>query len=155
MILSSRVLVYLVSETNVWTKIQSRDSRSTTTRLMPTNTSRRGRGQSRKNRVYVFRQWLLQTYGSYLSRLQQEEEHEHRHINAENAAPIPSLPPPLPHEGARPSSGSTRSSSNRRRPLILDVAGGKGDLSWLLNNVDGFESIVVLLRGIISIQIDI
>ena len=110
---------------------------------MPTNTSRRGRGQSRKNRVYVFRQWLLQTYGSYLSRLQQEEEHEHRHINAENAAPIPSLPPPLPHEGARPSSGSTRSSSNRRRPLILDVAGGKGDLSWLLNNVDGFESIVV------------
>jgi hypothetical protein len=28
-------------------------------------------------------------------------------------------------------------------PIILDVAGGKGDLSWLLTNVDSFRSVVV------------
>ncbi len=34
----------------------------------------------------------------------------------------------------------------RKRPepaIVLDVAGGKGDLSWLLKNVDGIESIVL------------
>ncbi|KAI2496969.1 hypothetical protein MHU86_17554 [Fragilaria crotonensis] len=57
------------------------------------------RASSRKNRVYVFREFLLRTYPTLLAG----------------------------------SMGST----------ILDVAGGKGDLSWLLLNVDRMESIVV------------
>lgn len=55
------------------------------------------RASSRKNRVYVFREFLLNTYGSSLL-----------------------------------SKGS----------VVLDVAGGKGDLSWLLVNVDGLDSVV-------------
>jgi hypothetical protein len=54
------------------------------------------RASSRKNRVYVFREFLLRTYGAYLS------------------------------------TGS----------IVLDVAGGKGDLSWLLTNVDDLDSVV-------------
>jgi len=34
--------------------------------------------------------------------------------------------------------------------VILDVAGGKGDLSWLLQNVDGLQSIVVDPRKLAS-----
>jgi hypothetical protein len=30
-----------------------------------------------------------------------------------------------------------------RGDIVLDVAGGKGDLSWLLKNIDGLDSIVV------------
>ena len=54
------------------------------------------RAFSRKNRVYAFRDFLLQTYGTYLAK------------------------------------GS----------VVLDVAGGKGDLSWLLTNVDELDSVV-------------
>lgn len=54
------------------------------------------RALSRKNRVFVFREFLLRTYGEYLAK------------------------------------GAT----------VLDVAGGKGDLSWLLRNVDGVDSVV-------------
>jgi hypothetical protein len=54
------------------------------------------RAFSRKNRVYVFREFLLRTYGAHLSK------------------------------------GS----------IVLDVAGGKGDLSWLLTNVDDLDSVV-------------
>jgi hypothetical protein len=55
------------------------------------------RSYSKKNRVYILREFLLETYGNYLS------------------------------------VGDT----------VLDVAGGKGDLSWLLHNIDGFKSVVV------------
>ena len=55
------------------------------------------RASSRKNRVYVLREFLLETYGDYLS----------------------------PGD------------------VVLDVAGGKGDLSWLLTNVHALTSIVV------------
>jgi hypothetical protein len=55
------------------------------------------RAYSRKNRVFVFRQFLLHTYRDYLE------------------------------EGC----------------TVLDVAGGKGDLSWLLANVDKINSVVV------------
>jgi hypothetical protein len=55
------------------------------------------RAFSRKKRVYVFREFLLRTYG-----------------------------------GAYLSKGS----------IVLDVAGGKGDLSWLLTNVDDLDSVV-------------
>ena len=56
------------------------------------------RARSRKNRVYVMRQFLLDTYAADLN--------------------------PAPENPSRRS----------RRPIVLDVAGGKGDLSWLLNN---------------------
>jgi hypothetical protein len=55
------------------------------------------RSYSKKNRVYVLREFLLETYGDYLS------------------------------------VGDT----------VLDVAGGKGDLSWLLHNIDDFKSVVM------------
>jgi len=71
------------------------------------------RAASRKNRIYVFREWLLQTYGSYLSRVTAEQQQQ------------------------RQAKGTVKSL------IILDVAGGKGDLSWLLNNADGLESIVL------------
>lgn len=54
------------------------------------------RAASRKNRVYVFREFIQQTYSKLT-------------------------------EGA----------------VILDVAGGKGDLSWLLTNLDELNSVVV------------
>ena len=63
------------------------------------------RAYSKKHRVYVFREFLLETYGDYLN----------RSIEPESAT---------------------------GRPIVLDVAGGKGDLSWLLRNVDGWESVV-------------
>jgi hypothetical protein len=55
------------------------------------------RAASRKTRVYVFREFLLEKYGHHL----------------------------------------------QKGDVILDVAGGKGDLSWLLHNVDGIDSVVV------------
>lgn len=61
-----------------------------------TETSENTRAKSRKNRVYLFREFLINTYGlAYL-------------------------------QGG----------------VVLDVAGGKGDLSWLLSNVDGISSVV-------------
>lgn len=52
---------------------------------------------SKKHRVYVLREFLLKTYGDYLS----------------------------PGD------------------VVLDVAGGKGDLSWLLHNIDDYRAVVV------------
>lgn len=57
------------------------------------------RALSRKNRVFVFREFLIETYGEYLS----------------NGSPT---------------------------SVVLDVAGGRGTLSWLLINVDGYNSVV-------------
>jgi len=57
------------------------------------------RASSRKNRVFVFRDFLQKTYG------------EDEYLFSNNSC-------------------------------VLDVAGGKGDLSWLLVNVDGIDSIV-------------
>ena len=61
------------------------------------------RSYSKKHRVYVFREFLLETYGDYLS----------------------------------------RNDTTTGQPIVLDVAGGKGDLSWLLCNVDDWKSVVV------------
>ena len=71
---------------------------------LPTST----RASSRKNRVYVFREFLLQTYG-----IQDDDE-------------TPKSPSLL-----------------KKGDVILDVAGGKGDLSWLLCNVDDVHSVIV------------
>lgn len=68
-------------------------SNNATTRSPPPPSTR---AFSRKNRVYVFREFLLRIYGAYLS----------------------------------------------KDSIVLDVAGGKGDLSWLLTNVDELDSIV-------------
>ncbi len=40
------------------------------------------------------------------------------------------------------SSSSSSSSSSTTISTVLDVAGGRGDLSWILHNVDGIDSIV-------------
>jgi hypothetical protein len=86
-------------------------TKATTTNII-TSSSSSVRGASRKNRVYIFREWLIRNYGSYLYQQQQQQQR---------------------NESSHDDSGI----------LILDVAGGKGDLSWLLNNVDGLESIVL------------
>ena len=70
------------------------------------NSSTSTRAASRKNRVYVFRQFLLDTYKEYLLR---DDDH----------------------------AGSVG------RTVVLDCAGGKGDLSWLLRNIDSIDSVVV------------
>ena len=57
------------------------------------------RALSRKNRVFIFREFLVETYGDYLT-------------------------------------------TTRDCCTVLDVAGGKGNLSWLLVNVDGINSVV-------------
>ena len=63
------------------------------------------RALSRRNRVYVYREFLLSTFPLLKSS-------------------SPSLP-------------SSDGAYN-----ILDVAGGRGDLSWILNNIDGMNSII-------------
>jgi len=65
------------------------------------------RAYSKKHRVYVFREFLLKTYGNYLQGASENKNDDGGHA------------------------------------IILDVAGGKGDLSWILHNVDDFQSIVV------------
>ena len=67
------------------------------------------RAASRKNRVYVFREFLLKTYGDYLLQ--------------------------------------NNNNNNNDNSIVLDVAGGKGDLSFLLQNVDDIQSIVMDPRG--------
>ena len=68
---------------------------STTIDHPPSSSTTSIRAASRKNRVYVFREFVQQTYA---------------------------LQP---------------------NAVVLDVAGGKGDLSWLLKNVDRVKSVVV------------
>ena len=65
------------------------------------------RALSRRNRVYVYREFLIATF-------------------------------PLLNS----SSSSSSSSPSPDAYNILDVAGGRGDLSWLLNNIDGMNSII-------------
>jgi len=80
------------------------------------------RASSRKNRVYVFRDFVCETYQEYFKQQQQLASDD--------------------------DTGETTSRdanhNNNNACVILDVAGGKGDLSWLLLNVDGLESVVVL-----------
>jgi len=79
------------------------------------NNSNSVRAYSRKNRVYVLRDFLLRKY---------ENDCLLRQANGE----------------VRVDYGSE---NDDYRVVVLDVAGGKGDLSWLLRNVDGIESVVV------------
>lgn len=75
------------------------------------------RGLSRKNRVYVFREFILQVYGSdYLKQLD---------------------------DTTTRSCCDNGGSSHNTTASVLDGAGGKGDLSWLLNNVDNIPSVIV------------
>lgn len=71
--------------------------------IIPSNNSST-RALSRRNRVYVYRDFLLSTF---------------------------------PHLESSSSSSSDDAACN-----ILDVAGGRGDLSWILNNIDGMNSII-------------
>ena len=110
---------------------------TSTTPLIPPQSGNRGsiRASSRKNRVYVFRDFLVKTY-----------------LNG------------TAHGAAANNSTATKNSDNDRANIgylktpgsddngkdeedngfaVLDVAGGKGDLSWLLANVDDIQSIVM------------
>uniref|UniRef100_A0A7S1FWH3 Uncharacterized protein n=1 Tax=Corethron hystrix TaxID=216773 RepID=A0A7S1FWH3_9STRA len=71
------------------------------------NKSQTARAYSRKNRIYTFRRFLLDTFPR-LSRT----------VNCNDGRDDPP-------------------------PIVLDVAGGKGSLSFLLQHVDGYESVVV------------
>lgn len=64
------------------------------------------RAYSRRNCVFLFREFLLSSYQEYLF----------------------------------PSKGLGRADE---KPIVLDVAGGKGNLSWLLSNMDGIESVII------------
>lgn len=70
--------------------------------IIPSNKSST-RALSRRNRVYVYRDFLLSTF---------------------------------------PHLESSSSSDDDAACNILDVAGGRGDLSWILNNIDGLNSII-------------
>ena len=98
-----------------------------------TITTSKGRGASRKVRVYVFREWLLQTYGDYLSRVMSSEER----------TGDSNMPTTVNASGDQQQQRKRKRNCVDNQNIILDVAGGKGDLSWLLKNVDGLESIVV------------
>jgi hypothetical protein len=111
---------------------------------IPNNMSK-GRAGSRKVRVYVFREWLLRTYGSYLSQeIIASEDGGDGDGDDAGAVTVPEDPSVITATGCQPQSSRKR---KRKRPggngIVLDVAGGKGDLSWLLKNVDGLESIVL------------
>lgn len=77
---------------------------STTSSTTETFDRRSLRLYSKKHRVYIFREFILKTYQSYLC----------------------------------------------KDAIILDVAGGKGDLSWILTNIDQYQSIVVDPRRTIN-----
>jgi hypothetical protein len=74
-------------------------------------TNRNLRAASKKNRVFVFRDFLWETYG---------------HPKIESGSYL------------------------KAGDFVLDVAGGKGDLSWLFQNVDGVSSVVVDPRSLSS-----
>ena len=76
----------------------------------------------------------MTTYGSYLS--QEMAMRQSDDCNGNKDISVPTEPNQFPKN-------RKRKRSQPSPPVILDVAGGKGDLSWLLKNVDGLESIVV------------
>mmetsp|Transcript_20549 Transcript_20549/g.29810 ORF Transcript_20549/g.29810 Transcript_20549/m.29810 type:complete len:485 (-) Transcript_20549:33-1487(-) len=79
------------------------------------------RAKSRKNRVYALRSFLLKTYFSSSS-----------------------TPPPLLDDKNPPSQQHQTPPLNPKTTTILDVAGGKGDLSWILLNADGMKQSIVV-----------
>ena len=106
--------------------------------LMST-TMAKGRAASRKSRVYIFREWLMKTYGSYL--YQEIAMGDGDDCNRTSNLAFRDLSEST--DTCQPRTHRKRKRSRSSSPVILDVAGGKGDLSWLLKNVDGLESIVV------------
>jgi hypothetical protein len=81
------------------------------------------RAGSRKSRVYLFQEFVWKVYGTYLQGQQQQQ---------------------LQQQQRNPVGENNNNNTNRiDEILVLDVAGGKGDLSWLLTHVHGIPSIVV------------
>mmetsp|Transcript_6810 Transcript_6810/g.9916 ORF Transcript_6810/g.9916 Transcript_6810/m.9916 type:complete len:356 (+) Transcript_6810:37-1104(+) len=68
------------------------------------------RAYSRRNSVFLFREFILSTYGEYLF----------SNKNGDNYC----------------------SATDVDQPIVLDMAGGKGNLSWLLENVDCIQSVI-------------
>ena len=95
----------------------------------------------------------MRTYGSYLSReIMASEEGADADPDAD-ADVDDATAVTVPEDSSVVAAARCQSHSNRKRKrklpgisnngIVLDVAGGKGDLSWLLKNVDGLESIVL------------
>jgi hypothetical protein len=115
------------------------------------NTITSTRAGSRKTRVYVFREFLLKTYGTYL--FQEQHGHQLSHHQDYNNKVESSAGQETDHQhqiqdpisqNPKASAATTSSCSGiAGGALILDVAGGKGDLSWLLTNVDNIPSVVM------------
>ena len=80
----------------------------------------------------------MRTYGSYLSRQQQIASSDGL-VDTSEAGDISD-----PESQTRQNRKRNRKRKRRGDSVVvLDVAGGKGDLSWLLKNVDGLESVVM------------
>jgi hypothetical protein len=106
--------------------------------------------------VYVFRDFVLKWYGAYL-RPRPQEEHQRRKVVNGHQHQIGDEGRPgddgdetaTTSEGGGGGGASVRGCSCRfccscsTSCPILDVAGGKGDLSWLLCNADELDSFVV------------
>lgn len=86
---------------------------------LPCNKNDSVRAASRKSRVYVFRQFIIETYRDYMTE-KLASRHARQISSGQNGI----------HE-----SSADRSGNNASCFHVLDVAGGNGDLSWLLTNV--------------------
>lgn len=87
------------------------------------------RASSRKNRVYVFRDFLVKTY------LNNRTVYGAANNNVVTNSGI-----------LNKENGNDEANNGYWKTAgfaVLDVAGGKGDLSWLLTNVDGIHSTVI------------
>ena len=86
----------------------------------------------------------MRTYGSYLSQeLASEDSDGDSDCNANADLLSEDLSVAKSEDNPRTSRKRKRKRSRPAPAFVLDVAGGKGDLSWLLKNVDGLESIVL------------
>ena len=116
------------SSNDNYTGIETERSDETVDRSSSTTTTS-VRASSRKTRVYLFREFIWQVYGEYLTN---ERNFQNR---------LRTLDSKLHDET------SMLNDDAQDSILVLDIAGGKGDLSWLLTHVHGVSSVVIDPRG--------